>query len=127
MLNPKEQRYFDAMKNYIKYRLKVEVDIFPLNHKEFIPMEEDEEVLGCCHKMKDDDGNLLGYFITIDEPYIKACFYGRRTAYSPYSDNQLIETICHEIAHLYIWEHNEDHKLLTNELYDFIILSLSSK
>lgn len=123
-MNDKEYRYFNTLKNYILRHLNIKVDIYPLDHKLFIPMEEDEEVLGCCHKIRSESGDLKGYLITIDEPYIRACYYGRQTAYSPYSDNQLIETICHEIAHLYVWDHNEDHKNLTNELYDFIISSI---
>lgn len=124
MLNKKEQNYFNAMKRYISGLFCVPVEIYPLDHKAFIPMEDGEEILGCCHKINDDFGNLLGYVITIDEPYIKACYNGRQTPYSPFSDNQLIETICHEIAHLFIWQHNEDHKNLTNELYDCTIKNL---
>lgn len=88
-------------------------------------MQDDESVLGCCHKIRDDYGNEIGHVITIDEPYIRACYNGRQMPYSPYSDNQLIETICHEIAHMYVWEHNEDHKNLTNELYDSVMASLT--
>lgn len=127
MLNSKEYRYFNNIKNYILRLFRIDVPIYPLDHKLFLSMEEDEEVLGCCHKLRSNSGEVKGYIITIDEPYIRACYYGRQTAYSPYSDNQLIETICHEIAHLYIWDHNEDHKNLTNELYNSVVDSLLIK
>lgn len=125
MLKTKEYAYFTAMRDYIKRLFRLSVDIYPLNHRAFIPMGEGEEVLGCCHRVNDNEGNPILYVITIDEPYIRACYYGRQTAYSPYSDNQLIETICHEIAHMYIWEHGKDHTQLTNELYDSVIKSLN--
>lgn len=124
MLNEKETKYFESLKDYILKLFNLNIPIYPMDHKLFLSTEENEEVLGCCHKIRDDNDHLIGYVITIDEPYIRACYYGRQTAYSPYSDNQLIETICHEIAHLYVWEHNEDHKNLTNELYDFTVQSL---
>ncbi len=127
MLNKKEQSYFNAIKTYIARLFCVPVGIYPLDHKAFIPMEEGEEILGCCHKLNDDKGDLVGYVITIDEPYIKSCYNGRQAPYSPFSDNQLIETICHEIAHIFVWEHNKEHKNLTNELYDTAIYFLEKK
>lgn len=124
MLNHGERRYFDALTAHIKKVLGVGVDIVPADHKSIIPMEEDEEVLGCCHKMMDDAGQAVAYLITVDEPYIRACYAGRQTAYSPYSDNQLIETVCHEIAHLCVWDHGKEHAALTNQFYDKVLLSL---
>ena len=124
MLNSSEMKYFTTMKNYILSLFSLQISMYPLEHKLFIPMEEGEEVLGCCHKIA-NSGQLSDYIITIDEPYIRACYYGRQAPHSPYSDNQLIETICHEIAHLYIWEHTKEHKELTNELYRTVVNSTS--
>lgn len=124
MLTEKERRYFESMRNYILRLFNLRVGVYPADHHQIIPMREGEEVLGCCHKISDSSGDNIGYVITIDIPYIKACYYGRQAEYSPYSDNQLIETICHEIAHLYIWDHSNDHKELTNELYNCVIDSL---
>lgn len=126
MLSRRERRYFDALVKHIKHTLNVYVDIVPANHKAIIPMSDDEQVLGCCHRMRDDDGTIVAYLITIDEPYVRACYAGRQTAYSPYSDNQLIETICHEIAHLSVWDHGKDHTALTNQFYNKVILSLQN-
>lgn len=122
MLNTKEQKYFNSLKDYILKLFSVHIGVYSLDHK---MLSGDETILGCCHKMKNDKGKLLRYIITIDENYIKACYYGRQTAYSQYSDNQLIETICHELAHLKFWGHNSDHKELTNFLYNTVIESLT--
>lgn len=118
MLTSREHAYFCRIRDYILNLFGLKVPIIPLDHKSFIATEEGEEVLGCCHRVAN------GYIISIDAPYIKACYYGRQTAYSPFSDNQLIETICHEIAHTQVWAHNKDHKDLTNALYDTVIASL---
>lgn len=126
MLTRKENRYFDAMKTYILNLFNLKVPVYPLDHKTFIVGDTEGDILGCCHKVKNEEGEVVLYVITIDETYIRACFYGRQTTYSPYSDNQLIETICHEIAHLYLWEHGKDHTALTNELYDTVIASLNN-
>lgn len=124
MLNSKEQRYFTSLKDYISKLFNIEIGIYPLDHK---ILSEYETILGCCHKLKDDQDKIIGYIITIDENYIRACYYGRQVAYSQYSDNQLIETICHEIAHLTYWEHNKEHKELTNMLYNTTIENLLKK
>lgn len=116
MLTREEKRFFYGFANRIKSLFGVKVDIVPLDHKAHIPMEPEEEILGCCHKMLDDDGNIAAYLISIDEPYIKACYHGAR--YSPYNRDTLAETICHEIAHLYIWEHGPEHSELTKELHN---------
>ena len=73
--------------------------------------------------MRDDNGWIVAYLITADEPYVKACYAVGQTACSPYSDNQPIETVCHEIAHLSIWDYGKDHTSLINLFYDNVILS----
>lgn len=127
MLNLDERSYFDALAGYIKHMFGVEIDILPANHSEIIPTGDREQVLGCCHRINDNNGGVVAYLITIDEAYIRSCYCGRQTPYSPYSDNQLIETICHEIAHLYIWEHGKEHTALTNELYNAVINSIKKE
>lgn len=116
MLTNGEKRVFDRLAANIKRLFKLSVDIVPLNHREHIPMANDEEVLGCCHKILDNNGNLVDYLITIDIPYIRSCLYGM--PYSPYNIDMLVETICHEIAHLYIWQHGSEHTALTKELHN---------
>lgn len=118
MLTRNEKRFFYSFANKIKSLFGINVDILPLNHKEHIPMGEDEAILGCCHKILDDNGDLVTHLITIDEPYIKACYYGE--PYSPYNKDALAETICHEIAHLYIWQHGAEHSALTRELHNAV-------
>lgn len=117
MLNRKEQIYFNRMKDYIVKLFNLKVPIYALDHKKFFPVEKGEELLGICHKMRDRSGNVTGYIITIDEPYIRACYCGRQLPYSPFSDSTLMETICHEIAHLTVWEHGSEHDELTRRLY----------
>lgn len=97
------------------------------DHRVIIPIETDEQVIDCCHRMRDDNGWIVAYLITVDEPYVRACYAVGQTAYSPYSDNQLIETICHEISHLFIWEHGKAHTALINLFYDKVILSKKAK
>ena len=123
MLAPSESKYFNNIVNWICSLLKVAVPIVPLEHRIFMDVKNDEEILGCCHKIRSDSGELVKYVITIDEPYIRACYYGRQSKYSPYSDTMLIETICHEIAHLIVWNHEKEHSQLTKELYETILNS----
>lgn len=119
-------RYFMHLAKGVKQVLNIEVPIYPLQHKLFLP-EDEGEVLGCCHKIRDEQGDIVGYVITIDESYIEACCYGRQAAYSPYTKEKLLETICHEIAHLYYWSHDEQHKILTKELLEFTRFLLFAK
>lgn len=123
-LTAAERDYFDRIRDYIQNLFGISIPILPLDHDRFLPVESGSQVLGCCHKCTDPNGNLIGYIITIDIPYIKACFYGRQAPYSPYSDDQLIETICHEIAHTQVWEHTADHENLTRQLYRMVRDSL---
>lgn len=116
-MNRQVENYFIAITKHIKSLLSINIPIYPLNHKMFLCEEED--ILGCCHRIKADSGETIGYIITIDEDYITACYYGRQTQYSLYSDKTLMETICHEIAHLYYWNHDKDHEQLTKELFKF--------
>lgn len=125
-MNKQEYRYFERLVNYIKELFHITVPIYPLDHERFLPHDEGE-ILGCCHKIRDSDGVTIGYLITIDEGYIKACYNGRQTAYSLYSDYKLIETICHEIAHLYYWNHDSNHEKLTKDMFKITKESLLTK
>lgn len=109
--------YFDNLKNKICRLFSVAVPIYPMNHDLTLPVDD---VLGCCHRLRDDNGNLIGHIITIDEKYITACYYGRNIPHSQYNDDVLAETICHEIAHLYVWEHTKEHAELTTELHNVV-------
>ena len=40
---------------------------------------------------------------------------------SHYNVYSLIETICHELAHLFIWEHGEEHTRLTQEFTNIFV------
>lgn len=111
MLTNKEYVYFNNMQNLIKHRLNVNVTILAANHSKMF--ENGSNILGCCHKITDSNGNLVSVFITIDENHIRECFY-------LYKDLFLAETICHEIAHLFIWNHGKEHDLLTR---DFMYLA----
>lgn len=118
MLNHKEQLYFNNLKKSIVSLFNLKVKIFSLDHRKFLNTKDAGNVIGCCHRIRDNKGNIIDYVITIDENYVRSCYYGRQALYSEYSDNKLIETICHEIAHLYFWKHDENHKNLTLELYN---------
>lgn len=83
MLNHGERRYFDALTAHIKKVLGVGVDIVPADHKSIIPMEEDEEVLGCCHKMMDDAGQAVAYLITVDDRTYGLVMQGGRLPIPP--------------------------------------------
>lgn len=111
MLNQQEFHYFNTLQSKIKSKIGVDINIIPLNHSLFL--KDGDEIQGSCHRFLDDNGKVVKQIITIDENYIKACFYGRQTRYSKYSDFMLIETICHELAHLFIWEHSPEHDDLT--------------
>ena len=117
MLTKVEAVYFRTITNKLLNLFQINVSIHPLDHRLFLNTENSENVLGCCHRFIDNDGNIQ-YLITIDESYIRACYYGRQTKYSLYSDDALIETICHEIAHIFFWTHDKDHEKLTKELYN---------
>lgn len=127
MLTNRERDYFNRIKGYISTLFRLNVPIYPLNHKQFFPVEPGEEILGICHKIRGSSGETIGYLITIDEPYIRSCYFGRQSPYSPYSEFTLIETICHEIAHMTCWEHDEKHAELTKQLYDTVMQSLQLK
>ena len=127
MLTGREREYFNRIKGYISTLFRLNVPIFPLDHARHLQVEPGDQILGCCHKIRDNAGETIGYLITIDEPYIRACYFGRQLPYSPYSDMQLIETICHEIAHMTCWEHDEKHAELTKQLYDTVMQSLQFK
>lgn len=121
MLAFNELKYFNSLTNDILKILNIKVKIMPLEHRLFMDIPKDTEVLGCCHKIRNSNGEVIDHVITIDEPYIRMCYYGRQTDYSKYSDKTLIETICHEIAHLFFWEHDANHAQLTKDLYNTVI------
>lgn len=127
MLTNPERDYFDRIKGYILTLFRLSVPIYPLDHKQFFPVQPGEEILGICHKIRGRAGEIIGYLITIDAPYIRSCYYGRQSPYSLYSDFTLIETICHEIAHMTCWEHDEKHAERTRQLYDAVMDSLQVK
>jgi len=110
MLNDKEYTYFNNMQSLIKHRLNIGVSIFAADHATMFP--QGETILGCCHKFTDSSGNPAGIFITIDENHIRECFYLHKDLF-------LAETICHEIAHLFIWDHGKQHDLLTQDFMYF--------
>lgn len=74
-------------------------------------------VVGQCTKIYQWDGEVIARYIEIDRDYIAACYYGHSIRYSPYDTYSLIDTVCHEIAHLYYWQHGEDHSKLTDDLF----------
>lgn len=112
MLTKSEFEYFDNLQNYIKRTLGIDIKIIPCNH---VSVMNDGDILGCCHKFKNDNGNIVKCLITVDENYIHSCIQHGFLRYSPYNIYSLIETICHELAHLFIWEHGEAHAELTKE------------
>lgn len=122
MLTKPELEYFDNLQNYIKKTLGIGVKILPCSHSFIIG---DSDILGCCHKFKDGEGNLVKYLITIDDDYIHRCLQRGFLRYSPYNIYSLVETICHELAHLFIWEHGEEHTQLTQEFTNIFVQQVS--
>jgi hypothetical protein len=112
MLTQNEYRYFDKIQNTVKSIFRINIHILPFDHASI----NDTDILASCHRFKDSDGSIVKYIITVDESYIKACYNGRQTRYSRYSTKDLVETICHEIAHLFFWDHSQEHTKLTSEL-----------
>ena len=38
--------------------------------------------------------------------------------------NEIVDTICHEFAHMFFWNHDDDHKGLTNAFKSYVLSEL---
>jgi hypothetical protein len=120
MLNNEQQLYFDNIVNSIKIRLNINIPIVAYNHQTCTNKKFHNTVGMSWGK----EHNKV-YKITIDESYIIENWeYSMRVEerrrngiYAPHLENEQIkETICHEIAHIYQWRHCKKHTQITKEL-----------
>ena len=79
-----------------------------------------KEALGTCWTDNPDnplDGETT---ITVDTWFIHEKYRNKIGELPMLTDATLESVICHEIAHLYVWEHGEDHDRKTQELLEMV-------
>ena len=121
MLNKRDAEDFTRISDKVKKLLNIQINILPAYHRQII--QDADDVLGCCHRFCDEEGNIVKSLITVDIDYIRACLHNRNTNGSQFTRIHLLETICHEIAHLYVWEHGPEHDALTSKFLNICLRS----
>lgn len=75
---------------------------------------------GCCDLEPDDENRESYHPLCIRISYM---IHDKGDDINNWSQNDiddLIDTVCHEIAHFYYWKHNSAHKELTEEYKDIV-------
>ena len=115
------RNYFNKIVRRIKHSINVTIPILPANHDLF---KGHEKALGICHGHKTPRKNdWEPNKITIDEYFIEECYEaeinGKRYM-TELTDGNLVDVICHEIAHIYEWRHGKKHRLITRRLIELV-------
>jgi len=113
--------YFNEKVSMIKHSINVAIPILPADHDQ---IKGHENALGICHGRKSVRKNdWEPEEITIDEYFIEECYdaeiNGNWYRLKLVGQN-LVEVICHEIAHIYEWRHNKKHREITQRLIGLV-------
>jgi hypothetical protein len=109
--------YFNKKVFTIKKSINVSIPILPADHEH---IKGHKNALGICHGYKSPAKNdWEPEKITIDEYFIEECYEAEingKWYLMKLTGQNLIEVICHEIAHIYEWRHGKKHSELTERL-----------
>ena len=75
-----------------------------------------KDALGTCHTNNPDNPMEGNSYITIDTFFIHEKYMETFEHFPTIEPESLVNTICHEIAHLTVWSHGEEHDKKTQEL-----------
>jgi hypothetical protein len=112
--------YFNETVSVIKRSVNVSIPILPADHEQF---KGHENALGICHGYKSAGKNdWEPEKITIDEYFVEECYEAEVNGkwYFALTGQNLMEVICHEIAHIYQWRHGKKHREITQRLIGLV-------
>jgi hypothetical protein len=113
--------YFNETVSIIKKSMNVVTPILPADHDQF---KGHENALGICHGYKNAGNNdWEPEKITIDEYFIEECYEAEingKWYLLNLTGQNLVEVICHEIAHIYEWRHGKKHRDITQRLIGLV-------
>jgi hypothetical protein len=112
--------YFNDTVSMIKRSVNVIIPILPADHEQ---IKGHKEALGICHGYKNTGkNNWKPEKITIDEYFIEECYEAEINGkwYFNLTGQNLVEVICHEIAHICEWRHGKKHGEITQWLIGLV-------
>lgn len=118
-LTEEELAWFHSVADKCKAATGCTVPITTFNN-ELCFDRDGKEALGTCWTNNPDnplDGETT---ITVDTWFIHEKYRNKIGELPMLTDATLESVICHEIAHLYVWEHGEDHDRKTQELMEMV-------
>lgn len=114
-LTAEEIEYFNTVVDKIKHTLDFDFDINILDHETLYYLD-DREALGLCWGVE-IDGKIQGEKITIDEYFVHESYLAYTNPNTTYVEKTLEDVIAHELAHLKIWEHNNEFDKVQKKIY----------
>lgn len=117
-LTEDELTWFESLVSRCKAATGCTCDIIPYNHEKYVGISS--EALGCCITDNDLDPLNGNSHITIDTYYIHECYGVEVNGDYAIEPKSMVETIAHEIAHLYVWSHGAEHDAKMAELLEMI-------
>jgi hypothetical protein len=120
-MRAEQLNYFNEVIKRIKQSVNVSIPILPADHEK---IKGHENALGICHGRKNIGQNdWEPEKITIDEYFIEENYeadVNGKTYMLRLVGENLVEVICHEIAHIQEWRHGKRHRNLTKKLIELV-------
>jgi len=117
--------YFNEKISMIKNIIKIDVPIYPADHEQ---IKGHEKALGICYGYKNDNGKMDVEKITIDDYFIEENYEAEINGkwwMLHFVGQNLVDVVCHEIAHIYEWRHGKKHKEITQCLIELVNTRMS--